>query len=142
MIARLRWESSRMGTFGHETLWRLMAGRTEVARVEPDYDVGGVMSSGTVYQHHSSIDDAKRAAEESVGATDTGSYELGRRDMRAEIVAWLKEQSTQATARADERISAGEPNIRAQLAWHTADCFAVAADELEAQGAAKAGDGA
>lgn len=68
MITRLRWQSTRTGTFGHEAMWQLFAGQTEIARVEPDYGTGAVLACGTQYQHHTSVDEAKRAAEALVGA--------------------------------------------------------------------------
>jgi hypothetical protein len=129
-----------MGTFGHETLWRLMAGKTEVARVEPDYDVGGVMSAGTVYQHHSSMDDAKRAAEEICGAEPgitAEALEQARAEERERIVAYVRKKAEATQTLEDEFFSLhGSSSSWGELANDLREL----ASELEAQGAAKAGD--
>jgi hypothetical protein len=132
MIARLRWESSRMGTFGHETRWRLMAGRAALATIEYGFDGKFWLAIGCDVAEFDSVDSAKIEAEQILSVTDTGSYELGRRDMQAECVAWLRE-------RADECLVDDDPDradivANQELGW--------AADELEQHGAAKEGNGA
>lgn len=65
MNAELRWKSYRCGTFGRDTVWRLMVGVIQVATVIYDHEeeawLVGYYASGDI--RASTLDEAKCEAE-------------------------------------------------------------------------------